>query len=92
MILYVYYKFTIEEFPELKETLQQLQARVKAQLPNLSIKLLKRPEVDSAGHHTWMEVYECGPEQLPLLQASLEALVATMRLPSKRACEIFIDV
>ena len=91
MILYVYYKFTLTEFPDLKDTLQQLQAQVKEQLPSLSIKLLKRPEADSAGQHTWMEVYECEPEQLPMLQASLQALVAIKRLPIKRACEIFVD-
>jgi hypothetical protein len=90
--LFVYYKFKPSEFAHLRTDLQTLQKKVQQSFPDVQVRLLKRPEPDEAGNETWMESYEFEAEHLPAIRSKLADLVADLRLPDRRAFEVFIDI
>ena len=92
MNLFVYYKFKPSEFPHLKTELQALQTKIQQTFPTVQVRLLKRPEPDESGHETWMESYEFEPALLPGIRSALDGLVAKLKLPDRRAFEVFVDI
>lgn len=90
MFLFVYYKFIAQAYPSIAAQLAELEKTVRDRFPEISIRVLRRPEADSAGQQTWMEMYELQNQDLPALQSLLSELVDRLGLPPKRAIEVFI--
>jgi hypothetical protein len=90
--LFVYYKFKPSEFPHLKTELQALQTKIQQNFPNVQVRLLKRPEPDESGQETWMESYEFEPALLPRIRSTLDGLITELKLPDRRAFEVFVDI
>ncbi len=90
--LFVYYKFKPSEFPHLKTERQALQVKIQQDYLGVQVRLLKRPQPDDSGHETWMESYEFEPALLPSVRSTLDAMVAELKLPERRAFEVFVDI
>ncbi|AWB33600.1 hypothetical protein DBV39_07630 [Orrella marina] len=90
VFLFVYYKFIAQAYPSIATQLAELETTVHERFPEVSIRLLRRPEADSSGQQTWMEMYEIQGRDLPGLQSLLSELVDRLGLPPKRAIEVFI--
>lgn len=92
MHLFVYYKFLASDYPDIESSARQLMDQVKATIPGVTARLLKRPDVNDKGEHTWMEAYECEPEHCDKLKAAVDQQASQLRLPQARHTEVFIAV
>ena len=92
MHLFVYYKFLPSDYPEIESIARDLIEQVKATIPGVTAQLLKRPDVNDKGEHTWMESYACAPEHFDQLQAIVEQKASQLALPQARHTEVFIAV
>lgn len=54
--LFIYYRIRADDARAALEVAQALQARLRAQHPGLTARLLRRPE-DQDRQQTWMEIY-----------------------------------
>jgi hypothetical protein len=55
--LYVYYRAAAEHADEVRARVSLAQSSLQRAHPGLNARLLRRPPVDAAQDHTWMEVY-----------------------------------
>jgi hypothetical protein len=92
MILYVYFKFVPSDLPEVAKLIGDMQRKLATQFPNLSYRLMKRPEQDDQGRETWMEAYELYDGDESLFKEILNDLVQQNNLPQPRFNEIFIPI
>lgn len=90
--LFVYYKVEAHQAMQTRDRLGHLMRAIQAELPDVRMQVLKRPEADAAGLETWMETYEFPDAQQSALQQALDGLVARLELPSKRAAEVFVGL
>lgn len=91
MMLFVYYKFVPDQFPEIVSQVEALEQAVSNAFPDIQMRVLRRPAEDSAGQQTWMEMYELDQSSLESLRETLDRQVAMIGLPGKRAVEVFVD-
>ena len=92
MHLFVYYKFKPDDYPNVARDARALVAEIEQSVPGTRARLLKRPEVSSAGEHTWMETYEFDAKHQSLIQARLAELVTSSGLPVQRHLEWFVEI
>jgi hypothetical protein len=92
MHLFVYYKFLPSAFPNIEADARELIEQVRLAIPGVAIKLLRRPDVNDKGEHTWMEAYDCAPEQFDKLKAAVEQHARHLGLPQGRHTEVFVAV
>lgn len=92
MHLFIYYKFLPSEHPDLESSAKQLLAQVQVAVPGVKVQLLKRPDVNDRGEHTWMEAYECESERFEALQAEVHRLAGELALPKGRRVEVFVEI
>ena len=92
MHLFVYYKFVPAMFPDVQADAQTLIDQVKRAIPGAAAQLLRRPDVNDKGEHTWMEAYACAPEQFDALRAAVEQTASQLALPPNRHTEVFMAV
>jgi hypothetical protein len=92
MILYVYFKFSPSDLPEIAKLIKDMQHKLSTQFPSLSYRLMKRPEQDDQGRETWMEAYELYDGDESLFKKMLNDLVQQNNLPQPRFNEIFIPI
>jgi hypothetical protein len=69
-----------------------MQEELTTYFSELNCQLLKRPEKDSEGRETWMEVYSSNDADLKDFKEVLSALVGKYQLPEPRFYESFIPV
>lgn len=55
--LYVYWRASAHDAAVVREQVAAAQQQLQSDHPGLQARLLRRPEVDSRGEHTWMEIY-----------------------------------
>ncbi len=100
-LVYVYYKVAEADAQAHERAALAFQAELlkhhKALWPQLSARLMRRPEAIQ-GQHTWMEVYELGqaadPDRLPIwteIEQQAQAALGS-RIQGTRHCEVFVPV
>lgn len=92
MNLYVYFKFIPEDVSSIAGNIHEIQNQLIDLFPGLECSLLKRPEKDSEGRETWMEVYALEGGNEIVFQDKLSKLALTNNLPQPRFCELFTPV
>lgn len=92
MHLFVYYKFVPSDYPNIESVARQLLAQVQEAVPSVKAQLLRRPDVNDKGEHTWMETYECEAACFEGLKAAVEQLASQLPLPTARRVEVFLAV
>lgn len=79
--LFVYYRAAPEHADALAAAVHALQARLCAELPGLSARLLRRPDLRD-GLQTWMEVYALPvAADAPALAAAIEQVATGALAP-----------
>ena len=92
MNLYVYFKFIPKDVNSVAGNIREIQNQLIDLFPGLECSLLKRPEKDSEGRETWMEVYALEGGNEKVFQDKLSELAIANDLPQPRFCELFIPV
>jgi hypothetical protein len=92
MIIYVYYKFLVSEFPQVAINVRRIQSQLTAEFIGLKCSILKRPNADEEGRETWMEVYDVGDVNQNQFIDRLSELALKEGLPAPRRNEIFIPI
>lgn len=92
MHLFVYYKFVPSDYPSIESTARQLLAQVQEVVPSVKVQLLRRPDVNDKGEHTWMEIYECEAACFDRLKAQVQQRANQLLLPAGRRLEVFVAV
>jgi hypothetical protein len=92
MIVYVYFKFIVSDFPEVVSDLKRIQSQLMTEYTGLTCNLLKRPHPDEEGRETWMEVYDIGETDYSHFSSRLSELVSLGVLPHPRRNETFIPI
>lgn len=90
--LFVYYKFKPKAYPSAARDANELIAAIEKSVPGVRARLLMRPDISSAGEHTWMETYELETDHKTLLEQRLSELVADSGLPDGRRLEWFVEL
>lgn len=91
--LFVYYRVRSNDAPALKAAVRDMQARLRAEHPALTARLLRRPD-ENGGLQTWMETYSATriggvtPELQTHIEAQAQALSPLIDGP--RHTEAFI--
>ena len=92
MILYVYFKFAVQNDPAVPNAVRAMQADLGREFPQVLARLMKRPEADGEGRETWMETYEMPQEDLTRFRSRLDELSALYLLPHPRRNEVFVPL
>ena len=92
MNLFVYYKFLVDQSPDVYSLVKDIQRQLVAEFPKLICDLLKRPNPDESGRETWMEVYTLDDKMLPEFQSRLNQLALELGLPQPRLNELFVPI
>jgi len=92
MILYVYFKFIVQDEPAVPGAVSAMQAVLGREFPQVLARLLKRPEADGEGRETWMETYEMPQADLARFRSRLDELAALYQLPQPRRNEVFVPL
>jgi Domain of unknown function (DUF4936) len=91
--LFVYYRARSNDAPALEAAVQAMQARLRAEHPALTTRLLRRPD-ENGGLQTWMETYSTTRigGVTPGLQTHIEAqaLALAPLIDGPRHIEVFI--
>ncbi|MEP7100519.1 MAG: DUF4936 family protein [Burkholderiales bacterium] len=94
--LFVYYRIRADDAEAALVLVRGLQARLTAQHPGLTARLLRRPE-STEGVQTWMETYAIDPRHAPAgigpeLQAAIDTQALTLLplLEGPRHAEVFV--
>ena len=93
--LFVYYKLPESLSPDWPDRVAASQAALKARLPLLHTRLMRRADVSSDGRHlTWMEVYDHPGGLSEDLQGQILQAMAPLNhhLHGERHIERFVDV
>jgi hypothetical protein len=93
LTLYVYYKISANQQDSCVLAVKKLQQTIALHYPEVIMQVQKRPQVDTANHETWMEVYaDIAPMQLEQMIADLGELAEVHGLPCERKNEVFINL
>lgn len=93
--LYVYWRASARDADSVREQVGAAQQRLQGDHPGLQARLLRRPQPDAQGEHTWMEVYAhaLAPSALAgPLRGEIDIAVAAAlgpRLRGPRHVEVF---
>ena len=92
MNLYVYFKFVPKDPESVITGIKKMQEELTTRFFKLNCQLLKRPEKDSEGRETWMEVYSSDSADMKDFKEELSALAGKYQLPEPRFYESFIPL
>ena len=92
MILYVYFKFMVQDDPAVPGAVRAMQADLGQEFPQALSRLMKRPDADAEGRETWMETYEMPQADLVRFRSRLDQLAVLYRLPQPRRNEVFVPL
>ena len=92
MILYVYFKFVVQDEPAVPGAVRAMQDDLRREFPSVRARLLKRPEADAQGRETWMETYDLPHADLARFRSRLEQLAEFHQLPQPRRTEVFVPL
>ena len=92
MILYVYFKFVVQDDPAVPGAVRAMQADLGREFPQVLARLMKRPDADGEGRETWMETYELRQVDLARFRERLDQLAVLHHLPQPRRNEVFVPL
>ena len=92
MILYVYFKFLVQDDSAVPGAVRAMQADLGREFPQVLSRLMKRPDADGEGRETWMETYEMPQADLARFRSRLDELAALNQLPQPRRNEVFVPI
>ncbi len=63
--LFIYYRAAAHQAAAITAAVGSMHSALRLEMPELRVRLLRRPLVNDAGEHTWMETYALDPISHP---------------------------
>ena len=90
--LFIYYKLLPSLGSETRKSLTQLFDDVLKHHPGISLEVMKRPDLNSEGQETWMEIYRHKDGISEALIHDINTCAQKHGLPMPRKSEFFIPL